>query len=108
MPIGDLLPSVEWMNDGAPRQPCYLVEWYLPAVGIDGVDESETLLAALAAMAGDDSLVRVMVTLAVPTDEVVFAVLSAQSADMVDAACRSVGHPAQRVSPAIGLRLAGL
>ena len=44
--------------------------------------------------------------LAVPTDEVVFGVFAAGTADVVAQTCRQAGVPAQRLTAAIDARIA--
>jgi hypothetical protein len=84
-----------------PRQPCYLVEWYEPEL----IDECLELTAAkldecAASMSADGSPVELLMTLAVPTDEVVFGLFMAGSAQIVSQACLRAGVPAQRVTVA--------
>lgn len=87
------------MGIPVPRQPCYLVEWYDP----DLTDEALELTAArldecIAAMGAAGLPVQLLMTLAVPTDEVVFGVFAAGSAQVVAEACNRAGRPAQRLT----------
>jgi len=94
------------MGISVPRQACYLVEWYDPFL----TDERLELTAArldecVASMTADGSPVQLLMTLAVPTDEVVFGVFTACSAQVVAEACNRAGRPAQRLT--VASRLAG-
>lgn len=42
-------------------------------------------------------------TLAVPTDEVVFGVFDAESAELVALTCQRAGHPAERLSAVVDI-----
>jgi hypothetical protein len=85
----------------APGGPCYLAEWY-PR---DYVEASLEVAAAklgksVASMCAEGSPVQLVTMLAVPTDEVVFAVFAASSEAVVAQACRRAGLPADRLTPA--------
>ncbi|HZU45919.1 MAG TPA: hypothetical protein VFA16_01480 [Mycobacterium sp.] len=81
---------------------CYLVEWYRPELTAESLDHTAAMVSETAArMRAEGSAVRLMMTLAVPADEVLFAVFSARSAHIVSEACRRAGVPAQRVSSAV-------
>jgi hypothetical protein len=54
-----------------------------------------------AAMSTDGSPTKVLLTFAVPTDEVIFCVFVASSAEAVGEACARAGLPAQRVTAAV-------
>jgi len=56
-------------------------------------------------MSAQGSPVRLLNLLAVPTDEVLFAVFTADSANAVAETCDQAGIPAQRVSTATELDL---
>lgn len=87
------------MGIGSPR-PCFLVEWYAPRP--TDIDETcRVLRESLASTAAIGSAVQLLMTIAVPGDEVVFAVFGAESADSVIEACRHAGVPAQRLSAAV-------
>ena len=56
----------------------YLAEWYLPELTEQSVDDIVARLDAAAATVTDEGTpVRLLVTLAVPTDEVLYAVFCA-------------------------------
>lgn len=81
--------------------PCYLVEWYHSAVTEEPLDNTAARLNDSAALMSEHgSTVRLLNLLAVPTDEVLFAVFTADSASAVAEACDHAGLPAQRVSTA--------
>jgi hypothetical protein len=77
---------------------CCLAEWYLPEL-------TESLVAAAAAMTDEGTPVQLLVTLSVPTDEVLYAVICAQSRDIVSRTCIEAGAPHQRLSDDIGTRI---
>jgi hypothetical protein len=84
----------------------YLAEWYLPELTEQSVDEIVAKLDAAACTVTDESRrVRLLITLAVPTDEVLYGVFDASSADVVTTTCRRAGLPHQRLSDLIGARI---
>ena len=87
--------------------PCYLVEWYRPGVTAEQLNDTASRLGEDAAAICDESAtVRLLLTLAVPTDEVVYGVFAALSAQTVSEVCRRAGIPAERLSDAIAARVA--
>lgn len=68
--------------------PSYLVEWYRPAGPPPVVPPG----------AG----VALLLTIAVPADEVVFGLFTGASAESIERACREAGHSPVRVTPAVG------
>ncbi len=81
--------------------PCYLVEWYHSAVMDEPLDDTVTRLTDSAVlMSAQGSPVKLLNLLAVPTDEVLFAVFTADSASAVVQTCDRAGFPAQRVTTA--------
>lgn len=77
----------------------FLAEWYLPDLTETAVDAVVAQLdAAAAAVTGDGSSVRLVATLSVPTDEVLYGVFDADSPEAVVAACHRAGLPCQRLS----------
>ena len=94
------------MNTAIPRKLRFLVEWYRPDVGGDAFDRSIARLiecAASSSRAGGDP-VQVLVTFAVPSDEVAFAVFDASTAHAVAMVCDQAGIPAQRLTLAVDAR----
>ena len=85
---------------------CYLAEWYLPELTEQSVDDIVSRLDSAAATATDEGTpVRVLVTLSVPTDEVLYAVFCAHSRDIVSRTCLQAGAPHQRLSDDVGTRI---
>lgn len=94
------------MGISDPREPCYLVEWYDPLLTDEGLELAAARLdECIASMNANGSPVRLLMTLSVPTDEVVFGVFTACSAQVVAEACNRAGRPAQRLT--VASRLAG-
>lgn len=94
------------MSSAAPQVACYLAEWYRPEVTQRPLDDTVAKLDAVAAtMCVEGSLVKLLVTLAVPTDEVIFGVFAAGSPDMVVQACRRAGIPLERLSSDVAARI---
>lgn len=90
------------MRDSAPCVSCYLVEWYRDGLPQDAIDESFAMLSQGAGLLSDDgSRAEVVLMLSVPTDDLIFCVFSAASAEVVLAACARAGIPAERVTPAM-------
>ena len=66
--------------DAADGLAYYLAEWYLPEITETSVDEMVAKLdAAAAIVSSEGTQVRLVVTLAVPTDEVLYGVFGAHS-----------------------------
>jgi hypothetical protein len=90
------------MSPTALRLPCYLVEWYRAELAPESIGDAFAKLdECAAAMSTDDSPTKVLLTFAVPTDEVIFCVFVASSADAVGEACARAGLPAERVTAAV-------
>jgi hypothetical protein len=84
------------------RPPCYLVEWYRPEHTEERLDSAAATLAdCAAAISAGGSPVELLTMLAVPTDEVVFGVFAAGTADLVAQTCQKAGVPAQRLTAAV-------
>jgi hypothetical protein len=58
----------------------------------------------MTSMIAEGMPVRLLMTVTVPTDEVVFGVIAASSEDIVAQLCRRAGVPAERVTAAIDTR----
>jgi hypothetical protein len=81
--------------------PCYLVEWYHSALIEEPLDSTAARLNECAGLMSEQgSSIRLLNLLAVPTDEVLFAVFTADSASTVAQTCDRAGIPAQRVTTA--------
>jgi hypothetical protein len=84
----------------------YLAEWYLPEMTTTSVDEMVAKLdAAAASVSSAGTPVRLVVTLSVPTDEVLYVVFGAPSSDIVSTTCLQAGVPYQRLSGDVGARI---
>jgi hypothetical protein len=84
----------------------YLAEWYLPELTEKSVDDIVARLdAAATAVTGEGTPIRLLVTLAVPTDEVLYGVFGAHSPDIVSRTCLQAGVPHQRLSGDVGTRI---
>jgi hypothetical protein len=83
----------------------YLAEWYLPEMTDTSVDAMVAKLDAAAAdVSGEGTPVRLVVTLSVPTDEVLYGVFGARSTDLVARTCMQAGVPYQRLTGDVGAR----
>jgi hypothetical protein len=84
----------------------YLAEWYLPEMTDTSVDDVVTRLdAAAVTVSGEGTPVRLVVTLSVPTDEVLYGVFGAHSPDIVSKTCLMAGVPHQRLSGHVSTRI---
>jgi hypothetical protein len=84
----------------------YLAEWYLPELTDESVDDMVARLdAAAISLSRAGASVRLLVTLAVPIDEVLYGVFGAESADVVSKTCLEAGVPHQRLSGGVGTRI---
>jgi hypothetical protein len=83
----------------------YLVEWYRLELAEDVLENTViTLEASAATTVGESAPVKLLAMLAVPADEVVFGVFTADSADVVAEVCHQAGIPAQRLTAAFDVR----
>ena len=84
----------------------YLAEWYLPEMTATSVDEMVARLdAAAVTISQEGTPVRLVVTLSVPTDEVLYGVFGATSPDIVSRTCLQAGAPFQRISGDVAARI---
>ncbi|WP_234794116.1 hypothetical protein [Mycolicibacterium flavescens] len=87
-------------------QACYLAEWYLPELSEQSVDDIVARLDEAAETAtGEGTPVRLLVTLSVPSDEVLYGVFGADNPEIVVRTCRAAGAPHQRLSAHVGTRI---
>ena len=94
------------MSSAAPEVACYLAEWYRPEVTEQPLDDTVAKLDAVTAtMRVEGSSVELLVTLAVPNDEVIYGVFAACSPDIVVQACRRAGIPLERLSSDVATRI---
>jgi hypothetical protein len=78
---------------------CFLAEWYWPEVTSRAIEDiNDKLDSAAAAMRAEGIHVQLIITLAVPTDEVLYGMFSATSADSVVLTCERAGIPLERLS----------
>ncbi|HEX2285935.1 MAG TPA: hypothetical protein VHI10_14105 [Mycobacterium sp.] len=84
------------------RLPCYLVEWYWPGLTEDQLDRTVANLDECAAMMSTAGCaVRLLVTIAMRADEVLFGVFAASSEQAVAQACDRAGVPAERLAATV-------
>lgn len=85
---------------------CYLVEWYRPSITKELLDHTiDKLDESAASLSSEGSPVQLLMTLGVPSDDVVFGVFEADSRQSVASACDRAGIPAQRVTAAVDARV---
>jgi hypothetical protein len=95
------------MSDAPGHPSCYLVEWYPDELSEEILDRTlARLLEGAEALSTNGSSARVLMTLAVPTDEVIFCIFLASSREIVAQACERAGLPAERVSAAMAAPVA--
>ena len=91
---------------GSGESACYLAEWYLPELTEQSVDDLVARLNAAAAVAtGEGTPVELLITVAVPTDEVLYGIFGAGSQEIVSRTCLAAGLPHQRLSAQVGTRI---
>ena len=92
--------------DAAGESAYHLAEWYLPELTEQSVDEMVARLdVAAAALSGEGTPVRLLLTLSVPKDEVLYGLFGADSLDLVSRTCDRAGLPHQRLSGDVGTRI---
>ncbi len=85
---------------------CFLVEWYRPNLTRQATDDLVAELdRATADMSAEGSSVWVLMTLAVPSDEVLYGVFAAQSPELVHEACVRAGAVPERMSRDVDARI---
>lgn len=83
----------------------YLVEWYRPDLTCAVIDAMVgDLDTAIAAMRAEVSSVSLVMTVAVPADEVLYGVFAAESPDLVHTACERAGALPERMSVDVDAR----
>jgi hypothetical protein len=83
----------------------FLAEWFVPDLAEATVDDIVARLNSAASLTtAEGPAVRLMVTLSVPTDEVLYGVFEAASSEAVVAACLRAGLPQQRLSTDVTAR----
>ena len=87
-------------DDAATQQ--FLVEWYRAQLAAAPLRPTAARLHAFSGQAlGDDNGVRLVLTLADPTDDVLYGVFAADNADAVLRTCRAAGWPVDRITSGI-------
>ena len=93
------------MTTAVPVATRFLVEWYRPNLTRELIDGMVAgLNDAIAGMSADGSPLWLVMTVAVPTDEVLYGVFAAESPDLVRAACERAGSVPERMSVDIDAR----
>jgi hypothetical protein len=102
------MPTVAVVDTEQHEVGCFLVEWYRPDL-TDGdlADTTARLDECAASVSVEGSPVRVLMTLAIPIDEVVFGVFAAGSADTVARTCHRAAMPPQRLTATLHARIPG-
>ena len=85
----------------------FLAEWYVPECAEADVSDIVQRMRAATGGRGRRGAVRLVATLAVPADEVVFGLFDAPSADSVTDACERAGLPPMRINAALDGGLSG-
>lgn len=89
-----------------PLQRCFLAEWYQPAVVNRDIDDVAATLDDTVARHHDQGhSIQLLATLAAPTDQVLYGLFAAESADTVAQVCREAGWPADRITSGIQARI---
>lgn len=84
----------------------YLVEWYRPNLTRQLIDEVVAALdESTASMCAEGSHVWLLMTLAVPTDEVLYGVFAADTPELVKEACARAGTEPERMSLDVDARI---
>ena len=87
---------------------CFLAEWYRPEPGNEPLPETVVRLdECAAAMSEEGSPAQLLTMFAVPSDEMVFALFAAGSAEVVARTCGRAGLPPERLTLAAELVLPG-
>ena len=90
------------MSDIAPHLSCYLVEWYRAELSQETIDRTLAQLSrGVESMSTNGTSPKVLMTLSVPADGVIFCVFAAMSREVVTEVCDRAGLPAERVTAAV-------
>jgi hypothetical protein len=89
-----------------PLQRCFLAEWYQPALVDRDIDDVTSMFGdAAASIHAGGHPIQLLAALAASTDQVLFGVFAAESADTVRRTCESAGWPPDRVTSGVRARL---
>lgn len=99
--------NVGSVSPDAADQPCFLAEWYRPDLTREPLQRTAARLrAGAASVTAAGTPVHLTSMLALPSDEVLFGVFSADSVSAVAQACTEAGYPAQRLTNALDAHIA--
>lgn len=97
------LPTVHPMSVTTKPTQCYLAEWYRSGLEPMAVTKIIAALeAGVEAVGSDGAPVRLIVTMAVPADEVLYVLFDAESSELVNEVCGRAGLPPQRLTAEVG------
>ncbi len=96
--------SVSGVFSSGPPERCYLVEWYQSALLTGSLDETVVRLGSAAD--ADDAGVHLVLTLAAPSDEVLYSLFTADSVETVNRVCSRAGWPPDRITSRVDARFA--
>jgi hypothetical protein len=103
MPAATGTSSVGAMGIVEPGLGRFLVEWYGHRTSARSMGEAAGRLhEGAASTSAGGSQIRLLMALAIPTDDYAFGVFAAESADTVVQVCADAGAPPDRVSAAVG------
>jgi hypothetical protein len=96
------IASVSVMDISGPGLPRFLVEWYGQRASAGAIGEAaERLTNGAASTSAAGAPIRLLMALAIPTDDYAFGVFAADSADTVEQVCARAGAPPDRISGAV-------
>jgi hypothetical protein len=85
--------------------PCFLAEWYRRELSDTAIDDFFALLkATIEDVSTDAAPVRLVATLSVPSDDVLYGVFAASASEVVVQACARAGMHPERLIPNVSLR----
>ena len=92
-------------SDSPVVESCLLAQWRREELSNDAIDEFFALLgAATEEMSTDAAPVRLLATLFVPSDDVLYGVFAASSSHVVIEACARAGMVPERLVPDVRVR----
>jgi hypothetical protein len=102
MPAAARIANVSVMELSGPGLPRFLVEWYGQRASAGAIGEAaERLTDGAASTSAGGAQIRLLMVLAIPTDDYAFGVFAADSADTVERVCARAGAPPDRISAAV-------